>query len=222
MGESMRLKYVLFAAAVTAPMLFTPSGAQAVTVEDLNGATIQGSAGFNTRVRNAKGEFQSHLTWSFRMNIGAEGKVSGTSTRTVTTPKGPQSKSQAMGGTIGVPGAGGGGEGNRLWVLEGDKLTLLRTFSTGGFKVDITLNGSSCSMRAVMVREEGAGSTRRTNAVTDAGPVTVLSMTPSGTPSCRINLPAKKPSADGDRKPEEKRPSDVRRARTGLPIQVPR
>lgn len=197
----MRLHGVLIAAAVAAPMLVAPSSAQAVTVEELAGASIQASAGFNMRVRNDRGEFPSHMTWSMRMTIGPEGKFTASSTRTVTTPKGPQSKSQNGSGTIGVPGKGADGEGNRLWILEGDKLTLLRTFGTGGFKVDITLNGSSCTLRAVMVREEGAGSTRRANSVTNSGPVTVLSMTPTGSTSCRITMPAKKPGAGDDKKP---------------------
>jgi hypothetical protein len=195
----MRISGVLFAAAVAAPMLGAPNGAQAVTIEELNGAAIQGSAAFNMRVRNVRGEFPSHMTWSFRMNIGPEGKINGTAMRTVTTPKGPQSKSNPMSGSIGVPGTAAGGDGSRLWVLDGDKLTLLRTFGAGGFKAEITLNGSSCSMRAVMVREEGAGNTRRADGVV-GGPVTVLSMTPTGA-TCRITLPAKKPGAGDEKKP---------------------
>ena len=75
------------------------------------------------------------------------------------------------------------------------------------FKAEVTLNGSSCSLRAVMVREEGAGNTRRADGVT-GGPVTVLSMAPTGSPSCRITMPAKKPGAGGDKKPgDEKKPS---------------
>jgi hypothetical protein len=191
---------VLLAPAFVALMLAAPTSAQSVTVEELVGASIQGSAGFNMRVRNPRGEFPSHMTWSFRMAIGPAGKIDGSATRTVTTPKGPQSKTQKMGGTIGVPGAGSDGEGNRLWLLDGDKLTLLRTFGTGGFKAEVTLNGSSCTVRAVMVREEGAGATRRSEGVV-GGPVTVLSMTPTGSTSCRITLPAKKPGAGDEKKP---------------------
>jgi hypothetical protein len=114
-----------------------------------------------------------------------------------------------MSGTIGVPGTAAGGDGSSLWLLDGDKLTLLRTFGTGGFKAEVTINGSSCSLRAVMVREEGAGATRRADGVV-GGPVTVLSMTPTGSTTCRITLPAKKPGTDGDKKPEagdEKKPA---------------
>lgn len=173
------------AAALAVPMLVMPTGAPAVTIEELNGATIHVTTGYSMRVRRAGGEFPSQLTWSVRVKIGPEGKVTNSTTRIVTTPKGPQSRSHNASGTIGKPGKGGTGVGNALWLLDGNKLTLLRTFDTGGFKAEITLNGSTCSVRAVMAREQGAGNTRRTDSVI-GGPVEVLSSTPTSS-SCRIS-----------------------------------
>lgn len=172
------------AAAAVALSMVAGAPAQAVTVEELNGATIQVTTGYSMRVRRAGGEFPSQMTWSIRLKIGPEGKIMGSTTRTVTTPRGPQSRSHSMNGTIGKPGTGGTGVGNALWLLDGNKLTLLRTFDAGGFKAEITLNGSSCSVRAVMAREQGAGNTRRSDSVV-GGAVEVLSMTPTSS-SCRI------------------------------------
>ena len=159
--------------------------AQAVTVEELAGASIEVTSGYNMRVRRAEGDFPTTMQLVMRMKIAAGGKISGTVTRTVTTPRGPRTNSRGMSGTIGVPRQSGTGSGHALWLLDGNKLTLLRTFETGGFKAEITLSGSSCSARAPMVKEAGAGNTRRSDSVV-GGPVEVLSATATGA-SCRIS-----------------------------------
>lgn len=90
-----------------------------------------------------------------------------------------------MNGTIGLPKQAATGSGHALWILDGDKLTLLRTFETGGIKAEITINGASCSVRAPLVREQGAGNIRRSDSVV-GGPVEVLSAKLTSA-SCRIS-----------------------------------
>jgi hypothetical protein len=173
------------AAIVAVQMLTGVTDAQAVAVEDLNGATLNMTTGYAMRVKRAEGIFSTNVTVVWNLKIGPEGKIAGTITRTVTTPRGPRTTSRKMNGTIGVPRQAAVGSGHALWILDGDKLTLLRTFETGGLKAEITLNGSSCSVRAPMVREEGAGNMKRSDSVV-GGPVEILSATPTST-SCRIS-----------------------------------
>ena len=166
-------------------LIASDNGALALTVEELNGASLDMTTGYAMRVKRAEGIFSTNMTVSWRLKVGSEGTIKGTITRTVTTPRGPRTSSRPMSGSIGVPKQVAIGSGHALWLLDGDKLTLLRTFEAGGIKAEITINGSTCSVRAPMVQEQGAGNTRRSNSVV-GGAVEVLSSTPTSA-SCRIS-----------------------------------
>jgi hypothetical protein len=161
--------------------------ASALTLEDLKGLSVQTRATYNMRIRRAEGEFSPQATHTMKFKISEEGRVVGETVRTTTTPRGPKSRSHKMQARIGTPGQSpAGGEG--LWLIDGDKLVLLRTFDAGGFKAEIEFKGSgtamSCTYRAPFVREEGKGNIQRDAIV--GGQVTILSATQTSS-DCRVS-----------------------------------
>jgi hypothetical protein len=171
------------ALAVTLPA--APAGA--ITLEELKGVSVQTRATYNMRIRRAEGEFSPQATHVMKFKIDNEGRVVGETVRTVHTPRGPRSRSHKMNAPIGKPGVPpAGGEG--LWLIDGDKLVLLRTFETGGFKAEIEFKGSgsgmTCTYRAPFVREEGKAGIRRDGVV--GGQVTILSATQTSS-DCRVS-----------------------------------
>ena len=139
------------------------------------------------RIRRAEGIFDTQMVMVWKFKIDPEGRVSGEMTRTVTTPRGPREQTTPMRGRIDKPGSPAlGGEG--LWLLEGDKLVLLRTFEAGGMKAEIEFSGKApdlkCSIRAPFVREEGEPEIRASQSVV-GGPVTILNAVQK-TSDCRL------------------------------------
>lgn len=161
--------------------------ASAITIEELQNATIQTRVNYDMRIRRAEGTFDTQMAMVWKFKIDSEGRVSGEMTRTVTTPRGPRAKTTPMRGRIDKPGSPAlGGEG--LWLIEGDKLMLLRAFEAGGFKAEIEFTGKSpdfkCSIRAPFLREEGAGNIRASQSVV-GGPVTILNVVQKSS-DCRL------------------------------------
>ncbi len=157
-------------------LLMQAAPASAITIEDLQGAIIQSRVNYDMRVRRAEGTFDTEMVMVWKFKIDPEGRVLGEMTRTVTAPRGPRAQTTPMRGRIDKPGTPAlGGDG--LWLLEGDKLVLLRAFEAGGLKAEIEFTGKGpnfkCSIRAPFVREEGAREIRTSQSVV-GGPVTVL------------------------------------------------
>ena len=146
------------ATAIALPLVLTPT--HALTLEELKGVSIQTRATYNMRIRRAEGEFNTQMTMVMKFKIDEEGRIFGENTRTVTTPRGPRSKSLPMKARIGKPGEPAAG-GHGLWLIDGEKLVVLRAFETGGLKGEIEFKGSdsamTCTYRAPFVREEGKG-----------------------------------------------------------------
>lgn len=168
------------------PILMAPTPAPAVTLEDLKGVSLQVRANYNMRIRRADGDFSTQATHVMKFKIDDEGAIVGQVNRTVTTPRGPRTRSHAIKARIGKPGESPVG-GDRLWLIDGDKLVLLRAFDAGGFKAEIDFKGSrndlTCSYRAPFVREEGKNVRMQQGVV--GGPVTVLSATQTSS-DCKV------------------------------------
>jgi hypothetical protein len=175
------------AVAVAALTAVAPAPAGAITLDELKGIGIEARANYNMRIRRAEGEFNTQMTMVLKFKIDDEGRILGENTRTVTTPRGPRSRVLPMKARIGTPGEPAAG-GHGLWLIDGDKLVVLRTFEAGGFKGEIEFKGAgagmTCTYRAPFVREEGKGNIQSENSVV-GGPVTVLSATQTGS-NCRI------------------------------------
>lgn len=177
-----RLSAAFFGCVLT----LAPAPASAITLEELKGLSIQTRATYNMRIRRAEGEFSPQATHVMKFKIDNEGRVVGETVRTIHTPRGLRSRSNKMNAPIGTPGEpAAGGEG--LWLIDGDKLVLLRTFEAGGFKAEIEFKGSgagmTCTYRAPFVREEGKAGIRRDGVI--GGQVTILSATQTSS-ECRV------------------------------------
>jgi hypothetical protein len=176
----------LSAAPLISALVLAPSPAGALTLEDLKGVSIQARATYNMRIRRAEGEFTPQMTQVLKLRIDDEGRITGSNSRTVTTPRGPRSRSVPIDARIGKPDDAVIG-GHRLWLIDGDKLILLRAFESGGFKAEIEFKGSgaamTCTYRAPFVREEGKSI--RTGASVVGGDVTILSATQTSS-DCKV------------------------------------
>jgi hypothetical protein len=154
------------------------TAASAATLESLQGSVIEASTLYDTHIRLNGREFDAQTRWSVRLSISAGGAFSGSFTR-VALYQGQEkgSISRPLSGTIGTPQKAG--VGHAVWLLAGDKLILLRTFEAGGFKAEITMgsDGTTCSIRAPLAREVGAGPTRMQSAARPGSQVEVLSAT---------------------------------------------
>ena len=163
-----------------------PEPARAVTLEELKGASLQVRVTYNMRIRRAEGEFPTQATHVMKFKIDEEGRIAGEVNRTVTTPRGPRTRTHPMKARIGKPGEPAMG-GDGLWLIDGDKLVLLRAFDAGGFKAEIEFKGSgqamTCSYRAPFVREDGKNIRMQQGVV--GGPVTILSAKQTSS-DCRV------------------------------------
>jgi hypothetical protein len=138
-----------------------PAMAQ-VTADSLRGKSITATVQYEVQARReGRGEFTAPVTAEWRLNIGTDDRVTGSISRTSVSPRGPVSTSRPISAVIGKPGRPAGG-GHGLILLSGNTLTLLRTFEVGGIKTTITLTGGGgCTIHAPIMKEVGAGPTRR-------------------------------------------------------------
>jgi hypothetical protein len=134
--------------------------AQGVTPESLRGRSIEASVQYQVQGNKGGREFNAPLTVDWRLNIGGDGRVTGSVTRSSTGMRGPISTSRQISAVIGrpreIPGSGHG-----VMLLSGNTLTVLRTFEVGGNKTTITFSGGGCSIRSPVMQEVGAGTMRR-------------------------------------------------------------
>jgi hypothetical protein len=161
------------------------------SLPDLQGLTIHTTNSFVGHIRNMKGEFPGGWTSRMEIKIGSNGDFQWNHTRLawVDAPKGRKNAQMhrsgrgKMGSAFDVKD----GSGQYLWLLEGDTLTSLRVFETGGMirkiKFDKSATGLKCTASATLAREVGAGPTKDRAAV--GGKVQVLSARPTSS-SCRI------------------------------------
>jgi hypothetical protein len=180
------VRHALAGLALTVALATMPAPAGAITLEELKGINLQVRTTYNMRIRRAEGDFPTQATHVMKFKIDDEGRIIGQVNRTVTTPRGPRTNSFAMKARIGKPGEPAIG-GHGLWLIDGDKLVLLRAFEAGGFKAEIDFKGSgpgmTCSYRAPFVREEGKQVRMKQGVV--GGPVTILSATQTSA-DCKV------------------------------------
>jgi hypothetical protein len=151
----------------------SPVSAQGATVESLRGRAITASVAWQTTARANGREFDNPVRNDFVINISGDGKVDGTVTRHVVGPRGPASQSRSFSAVLGKPRDAVGGAS--LMTLNGNTLTLLRTYETGGGKTTITFGGGgSCTIRSPAMRETGSTVLLRKDAVV-GGSIEILS-----------------------------------------------
>ena len=185
--QASRCRARLWPALLAVSALAAPRETHAVTVESLQGAVIEASSLYDTRIRLDGREFDAQTRWSVRMSVGAAGAFNASFVRVgIFQGREKGSLNRSLSGTIGSPQQAGAG--HSLWLLAGDKLILLRTFEAGGFKAEITLNpdGKTCTLRAPLAREVGAGNTRMQSAARPGSKVEVLSATQVSS-NCKVS-----------------------------------
>jgi hypothetical protein len=173
--------------ALATALALLPSAASAVTLDSLQGAVIEASSMYNTHIRLDGREFDAQTRWSVRMSIGGAGAFNASFVRVgIYQGREMGSLNRSLAGTIGTPQQAG--KGHSVWLLSGDKLILLRTFEAGGFKAEISLSadGKSCSLRAPLAREVGAGNTRMQSAARPGSQVEVLTATQTSS-TCKVS-----------------------------------
>lgn len=75
-----------------------------MTLEDLKGVTLPLRASYDMHVRRAEGDFATQANHTMKFKIDNEGGIVGQVNRTVTTPRGPRTRSHQMKARIGKPG----------------------------------------------------------------------------------------------------------------------
>ena len=150
--------------ALVLSLVSVPAWSQAVTLADLQGATIEASVTYH-QVRRREGQVQSGETrQTWRTSIGPGDVVHSTSTNMAEGPRGtrtsaPRSTSLPLGKSREVRGLGGG---QAVWVFTNGTLTYLRTYrAAGGYKRTFTFTrsggGLACTIRTAFAREDGVG-----------------------------------------------------------------
>jgi hypothetical protein len=139
-----------------------PAMGQTVTPESLNGSTVKASVTYALHTRRDGREFRTTATIDYRLTFGPGGTVTGTVTRNANLPRGPATRTLPVQTTLGRPREIKG-SGHVVMVLDGNALTILRTFEVGGNKTTIAFadGGRACSIRGTMAKEVGAGTSRR-------------------------------------------------------------
>jgi hypothetical protein len=152
-----------------------PAWSQTVTFADLQGSVIEASVVYDQTVRWAgagRDVRQTRLQTDLRTVIGPGNAITDTWTVMVTSHRGtrqstPETASYTLGRPQQVSNLGGG---HAVWTFADGELTFLRTYKTGGYKRTIAFaraaraaggaGGLTCTIRAPVAREEGAGEIR--------------------------------------------------------------
>jgi hypothetical protein len=164
--------HVIFIAWIClSPVVATSARAGSVTLADLEGAVIETSLVYDRTVRlQDQGVIPSRLQHDRKITIGPGANLHNTLVHTISTPRGSVVRQESGSLTIGkakqIQTLGGGGDA--VWIFENGTLTLLRTYRTGAYKMEIVFTrsatGISCKVRAPWARENGTGSIEMSSA----------------------------------------------------------
>lgn len=143
--------------------LAPPVWAAGVTLADLEGAVIETSVTYDRAGRLGDQVISGSLQHDRTITIGPGGNLRNTLVHTMSTPRGSVVRQESGSATIGKPkqiqSLVGGGDA--VWIFENGTLTLLRTYRSGAYKMEIVFTrgttGISCKVRAPYARENGTG-----------------------------------------------------------------
>jgi len=161
-----------------------PASGQAINAEALQGATIVATVNYETHGRFGGQEYTGPTSVTYQLVIGAGGAYTGSVTRSGHRA----TATQQFSGTLGrAREAKGSISGHVVWLLSGNTLTMLRTFEIGGKNTTITFGpgAQSCTVRSPFMREVGAGSSIRREALRGGGTTEIISAKQTSS-SCRV------------------------------------
>jgi hypothetical protein len=158
-----------------------PASGQSITAESLQGSTIVATVNYELQRRRGGEDVAGSASVTYRLNIGAGGSFTGSVTRT----SGANTSTQQFSGTLGRAYAARSG-GHAVWILSGNTLRMLRTYEIGGKNTTITFGpgARSCTVRSPFMRESGAGSAIRRDAIR-SGTVDITSARQTSS-SCQV------------------------------------
>jgi hypothetical protein len=184
MSAVRRLRFA--AVAMLTAIVMPVAGVQSVAAQGASpwyGKSVSATVDYQNRIRRGGQEFNAPLRLSINLTISADGKVTGDTSRSSTGPRGPLSSGRRINTQIGKPGEVRG-SGHGVVVASGSSLTILRTWEVGGAKITINMQGGGrCSISAPVMREVGAGTTKRDHIA--SGTVEILSSRQVGS-SCTV------------------------------------
>ncbi len=148
------------------------------------GKSITATVNYKNRIRYGGREADSDMRLALNLTISGDGRVTGSVSRNSTNFRGqPIGQNRPISTQIGKPREVRG-SGHGLVVVSGNTLTILRTWEVGGAKITVNMQGGGrCSITAPVVREVGAGTTKRDHVT--SGTVEVLSSRQVGS-SCSV------------------------------------
>jgi hypothetical protein len=143
--------------------LAPPVWAAGVTLADLEGAVIETSVVYDRTIRlQDQGVIASRLQHDRTITIGPGGSLHSTLVHNISTPRGPVVRQESGSATINKPKQIQSLGRGDVWIFENGTLTLLRTYRSGAYKMEIVFTrgptGISCKARAPWARENGTGS----------------------------------------------------------------
>jgi hypothetical protein len=166
--------------------------AQAISLDDLRGATIHTVNTYSGNFRSDKGTAPGRVEVRREARIGQDGTITWSFTRSVTADgaKGTKTGQLSGGGSgkLGTPQKAG--DGNVLWIFEGNSLVRMRTYESGGHLQRITFaragGGLTCTSDMPLVREMGGGNIKGRGAIHSK--IEILETRQTGS-SCRVSKP---------------------------------
>jgi hypothetical protein len=142
----------------------TPAWSQAVTIADLQEATIEAAVVYQQQLRRDGQVFPNQMRQTWTTVIGPGDAIRSTTSNTSEGARGsrisaPRSGSFTLGKPRAVSDLGGG---DAVWVFTNGTLNYLRTYKgAGGYKRTFTFTraggGINCSIRTAFARENGVG-----------------------------------------------------------------
>jgi hypothetical protein len=168
--------------------------AHALTAQDLEGIGVETRVTYAMRVKRPRGIFTPQMTMIMKFAV-KDGAVVGTVTRSSKSPRGPISRTDKMHALIGVAGKPPSG-GDAIWTVQDERLVLIRAFTSGALRVEISFTGRGadirCTVRAPFMEEEGKGPIRTEDSL-GGGPVTILDAVQKSA-DCKVEHPPDRPA----------------------------
>jgi hypothetical protein len=155
---------ITFSAIILSSSFATWAYAAGITVADLDGAVIEATIVYEMRGHRPGGEIVPYrLQQDRKITIGPGDALQNSTVDTYTWPWGTRVQNGSGAFTINKPRevqSHGGGSG--VWLFSNGILAFLRTYHSGGYKIEISFgrgaSGLSCHYRSPFARENGVGS----------------------------------------------------------------
>ncbi len=154
-GSPMNLSGRLLVIVLLIGPLAGPAWGQAVTWAELQGARVEATIIYDRMIERGGQTFPSRLEQHHSIVVGQGNTFQYTNTAMATGPHGT-STAQPFGGTVTLGKAGAVtnlGGGHHVWFFERGRLTLLRTYRAGGYKIEIAFTRRedelNCTVRAL-------------------------------------------------------------------------